>query len=178
MRPPASSDPATSTSSLTGAGLYQATGGTLTVNGTVTVSHLTHTGGTLVGTHTFANSALTWNGSDWNSAGTTTLGTGTTLTAPTVAAALQNDTVIIDSLQAGNGNIRRGLREHSGNLFTNYNFARNSRLAGFGLGAGANDDEDELPADGYAEDEGVPPTPPDEEVRPNWRLTAGAESAR
>lgn len=29
-----------------------------------------------------------------------------------------------------------------------------------GLGAGANDDEDELPADGYAEDEGVPPTPP------------------
>ena len=64
--------------------------------------------------------------------------TGTTLTAPTVAAALQNATVIVDSLQAGNGNIRRGLREHAGNLFTNYNFARDSRFKGFGLGAGAN----------------------------------------
>ncbi len=67
-------------STLSGAGLYQATGGTLTVNGTVTVSQLTHTGGTLAGTHTFANSALSWNGSNWNSAGTTTLGSGTTLT--------------------------------------------------------------------------------------------------
>ena len=64
--------------------------------------------------------------------------TGTALTAPTVAAALQNATVIVDSLLAGNGNIRRGLREHSGNLFTNYNFSRTSRFAGFGLGAGAN----------------------------------------
>jgi outer membrane receptor protein involved in Fe transport len=64
--------------------------------------------------------------------------TGTTLTAPTVAAALQNATVIVDSLLAGNGNIRRGLREHSANLFTNYNFARDSRFAGLGLGAGVN----------------------------------------
>ncbi len=64
--------------------------------------------------------------------------TGTALTAPTVAAALQNATVIVDSLLAGNGNIRRGLREQSGNLFTNYNFSRDSRFRGFGLGAGAN----------------------------------------
>ncbi len=79
------------------------------------------------------------NRATWQAAGALDLDrTGTTLTAATVAAALQNATVIIDSLQAGNGNIRRGLREHSGNLFTNYNFARNSRFAGFGLGAGAN----------------------------------------
>ena len=76
---------------------------------------------------------------EWEAQGNTVLDrTGTTLTAPTVAVALQNAQFIIDNLQAGNGNIRRGLRENSGNVFTNYNFARDSRLRGFGIGAGAN----------------------------------------
>ncbi|WP_164975999.1 beta strand repeat-containing protein [Oleiharenicola lentus] len=97
-------------SSLTGAGLYQATGGTLTVNGTVTVSHLTHTGGTLVGTHTFANSALTWNGSDWNSAGTTTLGTGTTLTVSGTAERDFNTRILVNqgTLSWTGGRFRSG----------------------------------------------------------------------
>ena len=64
--------------------------------------------------------------------------TGTTLTAPTVAVAMQNAQFIIDAIQAGNGNIRRGLRKHSANFFTNYNFARDSKLNGFGLGGGVN----------------------------------------
>jgi iron complex outermembrane receptor protein len=64
--------------------------------------------------------------------------TGTPLTAATVAVALQNAQFIVDAIQAGNGNIRRGLRENSGNLFTNYNFARDSRLSGFGVGGGVN----------------------------------------
>ena len=63
---------------------------------------------------------------------------GTALTAPTVAVALQNAQFIMDNLQAGNGNIRRGLRENSGNFFTNYNFGRESRFRGFGFGGGAN----------------------------------------
>lgn len=64
--------------------------------------------------------------------------TGTTLTAPTVSVALQNAQLIVDNLQAGNGNIRRGLREKSGNIFTNYNFGRDSALNGFGVGGGVN----------------------------------------
>ncbi len=64
--------------------------------------------------------------------------TGTTVTAATVAVALQNAQVIVDTIQAGNGNIRRGLRRNSGNFFTNYNFARDSRLNGFGIGGGIN----------------------------------------
>ena len=64
--------------------------------------------------------------------------TGTALTAPTVAVAVQNAQFIVDAIQAGSGNVRRGLRKHSGNFFTNYNFARDSRLHGFGLGAGVN----------------------------------------
>ncbi|MDO8542196.1 MAG: hypothetical protein Q7S40_17290 [Opitutaceae bacterium] len=75
----------------------------------------------------------------WEAQGTLDLDrTGTTLTAPTVAAALQNAQFIMDAIQAGNGNIRRGLRKHSGNIFTNYNFARESALSGFGLGGGIN----------------------------------------
>lgn len=64
--------------------------------------------------------------------------TGTTLTAPTVGAALQNAQFILDAILAGNGNIRRGLREHSGNVFTNYTFARDSKLRGLSTGIGAN----------------------------------------
>ncbi len=64
--------------------------------------------------------------------------TGTTLTAPTVGAAIQNAQFILDAILAGNGNIRRGLREHSGNVFTNYTFARDSKLRGFSTGIGAN----------------------------------------
>jgi outer membrane receptor protein involved in Fe transport len=75
----------------------------------------------------------------WQAAGALELDrTGTTLTAPTIDAALQNAQFIVDSLLAGNGNQRRGLRKHSGNLFTNYNFGRESRLNGFGVGAGIN----------------------------------------
>ncbi len=75
----------------------------------------------------------------WEAQGTQELDrTGTTLTAPTVAVALQNAQFILDAIQAGNGNIRRGLRKHSANVFTNYNFARESALSGFGFGAGAN----------------------------------------
>jgi len=64
--------------------------------------------------------------------------TGTTLTAPTVGAAIQNAQFILDAILAGNGNIRRGLREHSGNVFTNYTFARDSKLRGLSTGLGAN----------------------------------------
>ena len=79
------------------------------------------------------------NRATWEAQGAAELDrTGTTLTAATVAVALQNAQAIVDSLQAGNGNIRRGLREKSGNLFTNYNFARNSALNGFGIGGGIN----------------------------------------
>lgn len=75
----------------------------------------------------------------WEASGTLDLDrTGTTLTAPTVSAALQNAQFIMDAILAGNGNIRRGLRKHSGNLFTNYNFVRDSALSGFGLGGGVN----------------------------------------
>lgn len=64
--------------------------------------------------------------------------TGTSLTAPTVGVAIQNAQFILDTILAGNGNVRRGLREHAGNVFTNYTFARDSRLKGFSVGAGAN----------------------------------------
>ncbi len=67
-------------SALTGAGLYQLTGGVLAPSGSVTISNLSQTAGQLAGTHTFTNSVLTWTGGDWNTAGTTTLGSGTTLT--------------------------------------------------------------------------------------------------
>ncbi len=63
---------------------------------------------------------------------------GTTLTTPTVGGALQNAQFILDAILAGNGNVRRGLREHSANLFTNYTFARDSKLRGFSFGVGAN----------------------------------------
>lgn len=63
---------------------------------------------------------------------------GTTLTTPTVGGALQNANFILDAILAGNGNIRRGLREHSGNIFTNYTFARDSKLRGFSFGFGVN----------------------------------------
>jgi iron complex outermembrane receptor protein len=76
---------------------------------------------------------------EWQSNGARELDrTGTTLTAPTVAVAMQNAQFIIDAIQAGNGNIRRGLRKHSANIFTNYNFSRDSRLNGFGFGGGIN----------------------------------------
>jgi iron complex outermembrane receptor protein len=77
--------------------------------------------------------------SEWQARGNDTLDiTGTALTAPTVAVALQNAQFIVDAIQAGSGNVRRGLRKNSGNFFTNYNFARDSRLHGFGIGAGVN----------------------------------------
>jgi len=63
---------------------------------------------------------------------------GTSLTTPTVGGALADAQFILDAILAGNGNVRRGLREHSGNLFTNYTFARDSRLRGFSFGIGAN----------------------------------------
>lgn len=79
------------------------------------------------------------NRATWEAQGTRELDrTGTSLTAPTVAVALQNAQFIVDTIQAGNGNIRRGLRKYSGNVFTNYNFSRDSVLSGFGVGAGAN----------------------------------------
>ena len=77
--------------------------------------------------------------SEWQARGNDPLEiAGTALTAPTVAVALQNAQFIVDAIQAGSGNVRRGLRKNSGNFFTNYNFARDSRLHGFGLGAGVN----------------------------------------
>ncbi|HEY0968116.1 MAG TPA: PEP-CTERM sorting domain-containing protein [Opitutaceae bacterium] len=63
---------------LSGAGLYQLYGNTLTVSGSVSVSNFELAGGTLAGTHTLTG-ATTWKGSSLSSSGTTTIPSGSTL---------------------------------------------------------------------------------------------------
>ncbi len=55
----------------------------------------------------------------------------------TVATALRTADAIIAGVLAGEGQIRRGLREHAANVFTNYSF-QGGALKGFSVGAGAN----------------------------------------
>jgi hypothetical protein len=66
-------------STLTGAGAFSVTGGTLTANGSIAVGNLTFAGGQLAGTHVLAGN-VAWTTSDFSSAGTTTLSNTSTLT--------------------------------------------------------------------------------------------------
>ena len=65
---------------LTGPGLYELTGGTLSAGGALTVAAFNQTGGTLAGTFTLASGhTFTWSGGNWNASGTTTIANGATL---------------------------------------------------------------------------------------------------
>ena len=72
-------------SSLTGAGTYWLTGGTLTVPGTLDVTTFKQTGGSLAGTNTLKGT-FEWTGGNWNAANntfTTTVATGAALSMAT-----------------------------------------------------------------------------------------------
>ncbi|HEX2899838.1 MAG TPA: hypothetical protein VHS96_08980, partial [Bacteroidia bacterium] len=68
-----------STIGSSGAGTVQLTSGTLTATGAINVQNFLLNGGVLAGTHTFAGT-LGWQAGTLNSAGTTTMGNGSTLT--------------------------------------------------------------------------------------------------
>jgi|GEM_PF-961658 len=113
-------------SNLNGLGTYQLSSGALSVSGSVKISNFSQTGGTLVGTQTFSNSALNWTGGVWNSSGITTLAAGTTLT---IAGGADHDYNARAIINQGVVNWSGGrLRSGDGGSFTN-NAAFNDTLA-------------------------------------------------
>ncbi len=66
---------------LTGSGLFELTGGTLTAGGSLAVATFNQTGGTLAGTFTLASgNTFNWSAGNWNASGTATIARGAVLT--------------------------------------------------------------------------------------------------
>ena len=74
-----------SVSGSSGSGVLQLVGGTLTMNGNVTLVNFLFNGGMLAGNQNFTGSTVTWQTGNWNSTNTTTLASGSTLTISTAA---------------------------------------------------------------------------------------------
>ena len=103
-------------SSLTGAGTYHLTGGTLNFSGQVNVGTFQQTGGALTGTGTL-NGTFLWDGGDWNNSSITVAATTGVLTLGSGANHDFNGGTIVNQGTVNwlNGYIRSG----SGGSFTN-----------------------------------------------------------
>lgn len=96
--------------SSSGSGVFQLLGGTLTMTGNITATNFLFNGGVLAGDQTFTGSTLAWQDGTWNSANTTTLAAGTTLTILSGADHdFQAHTIVNNGTVAWNaGNLRSG----------------------------------------------------------------------
>ena len=124
-------------SSLLGAGSLDVTNGTLTVNGTVNLSHLKLLGATVAGTHSLAGT-VTWTTGSFSTAGTTTNLAGSTFN---VAGTADHDLNTRTFVNQGTLNWTGGrLRSGNGGSITNeglWHDLGTSALGGTSTGASA-----------------------------------------
>ncbi|MEO6873802.1 MAG: PEP-CTERM sorting domain-containing protein [Opitutaceae bacterium] len=100
-----------------GNGLVQLTSGLLTATGTINVQNFIMSGGQLTGDQTFAGT-LTWNAGNWNTAFTTTIGGGSTLS---IGSGADHDFQAHALVNNGTVNWTSGrLRSGSGGTITNH----------------------------------------------------------
>jgi len=116
--------------SLTGAGGYWLTGGTLTLTGQLNVGTFTQSGGSLAGTGTI-NGIFNWTGGDWNGPATTTIASGASLSMTNGGYHDFNQRAVVNN---GAVNWRSGyVRSSDGGSFTNTGTFNDVQASGYSI---------------------------------------------